>query len=201
MLLVGLTGGIGSGKSTVGRLLAERGAVVIEADRLARDVVEPGTPGFDRVVETFGPGVVTAEGSLDRDALARIVFEDAERRRALEGIVHPEVARRFAEEVERQRGTDRVVVYAVPLLVERGLAPAFDVVIAVSAPEEVRVARVVAERGSDEAEVRARIAAQVGDAERAAVADLVIDNTGGPADLARAVDAAWDALVARSKHR
>lgn len=201
MLLVGLTGGIGSGKSTVGRLLAERGAVVIEADRLARDVVEPGTPGFDRVVETFGPGVVTAEGSLDRDALARIVFEDAERRRALEGIVHPEVARRFAEEVERHRGTDRVVVYAVPLLVERGLAPAFDVVIAVSAPEEVRVARVVAERGSDEAEVRARIAAQVGDAERAAVADLVIDNTGGPADLARAVDAAWDALVARSKHR
>jgi dephospho-CoA kinase len=201
MLLVGLTGGIGSGKSTVGRLLAERGAVVIEADRLARDVVEPGTPGFDRVVETFGPGVVTAEGSLDRDALARIVFEDAERRRALEGIVHPEVARRFAEEVERQRGTDRVVVYAVPLLVERGLAPAFDVVIAVSAPEEVRVARVVAERGSDEAEVRARIAAQVGDAERAAVADLVIDNTGGPAELARAVDAAWDALVARSKHR
>jgi dephospho-CoA kinase len=164
-------------------------------------VVEPGTPGFDRVVETFGPGVVTAEGSLDRDALARIVFEDAERRRALEGIVHPEVARRFAEEVERQRGTDRVVVYAVPLLVERGLAPAFDVVIAVSAPEEVRVARVVAERGSDEAEVRARIAAQVGDAERAAVADLVIDNTGGPAELARAVDAAWDALVARSKHR
>jgi dephospho-CoA kinase len=201
MLLVGLTGGIGSGKSTVGRLLAERGAVVIEADRLARDVGGPRTPGVAPVVETFGPGVVTAEGSLDRDALARIVFEDAERRRALEGIVHPEVARRFAEEVERQRGTDRVVVYAVPLLVERGLAPAFDVVIAVSAPEEVRVARVVAERGSDEAEVRARIAAQVGDAERAAVADLVIDNTGGPADLARAVDAAWDALVARSKHR
>ena len=180
MLLVGLTGGIGSGKSTVGRLLAERGAVVIEADALAREAVAAGTPGFARVVEVFGPGVVAPDGSLDRAALGRIVFGDAERRRALEAIVHPEVARRFAEEVGRYRGTDRVVVYAVPLLVERGLAPAFDVVLTVAAPEEVRIARVVAERGTDAEDVRARNAAQVGDDDRAAVADLVLDNAGTP---------------------
>jgi dephospho-CoA kinase len=201
MLLVGLTGGIGSGKSTVARLLAERGAVVIEADALAREVVEPGTPGFERVVEVFGPGVVSAEGGLDRAALARIVFEDAERRRALEAIVHPEVARRFAEEVDRYTGTDRVVVYAVPLLVERGLAPAFDVVVTVAAPQDARIARVVAARGTDPDDVRARIAAQVGDDERAAVADLVIDNAGTPDQLVEAVDDAWSFLAARAGGR
>lgn len=201
MLLVGLTGGIGSGKSTVGRLLAERGAVVIEADALAREAVAAGTPGFARVVEVFGPGVVAPDGSLDRAALGRIVFGDAERRRALEAIVHPEVARRFAEEVERYRGTDRVVVYAVPLLVERGLAPAFDVVLTVAAPEEVRIARVVAERGTDAEDVRARNAAQVGDDDRAAVADLVLDNAGTPQDLVRAVDDAWRFLRARADDR
>ncbi|MFN8232512.1 MAG: dephospho-CoA kinase [Actinomycetota bacterium] len=201
MLLVGLTGGIGSGKSTVGRLLAERGAILIEADALAREVVEPGTPGFERVVEAFGTGVVTPEGSLDRPALAREVFRDGGRRRALEAIVHPEVARRFAEEVERYRGTDRIVVYAVPLLVERGLAPAFDVVLTVAAPEEQRIARVVAGRGSDPDEVRARIATQVGDPERAAVADRVIVNAGSREDLARAVEDAWGFLVERAEGR
>lgn len=201
MLLVGLTGGIGSGKSTVARLLALRGAVVIEADALAREVVEPGTPGFERVVEAFGPGVLSPAGDLDRAALARVVFDDAERRRALEAIVHPEVARRFAEEVGRYRGTDRIVVYAVPLLVERGLAPAFDVVVAVSAPEATRVERVVAERGVDAAEVRARLAAQVADEERAAVADLVLDNAGTLDDLERAVDEAWGFLNERADGR
>jgi len=201
MLLVGLTGGIGSGKSTVGRLLAERGAILIEADALAREVVEPGTPGFERVMEAFGTGVVTPQGSLDRAALAREVFRDGGRRRALEAIVHPEVARRFAEEVERYRGTDRIVVYAVPLLVERGLAPAFDVVLTVAAPEEQRIARVVAERGSDPDEVRARIASQVGDPERAAVADRVIVNAGSREDLARAVEDVWGFLVERAEGR
>jgi dephospho-CoA kinase len=198
MLLVGLTGGIGSGKSTVARLLEERGAVVIEADALARDAIEPGTPGFDRVVQAFGPGVITPEGALDRTALARIVFADAERRRALEAIVHPEVARRFAEEVDRYAGTDRVVVYDVPLLVERGLAPAFDVVLTVAAPEGSRIARVVAERGSDPEDVRARVAAQVGDDARAAAADLVIDNAGTPDQLVGAVDEAWSFLRGRA---
>jgi dephospho-CoA kinase len=198
VLLVGLTGGIGSGKSTVGHLLAERGAVLIEADALAREAIEPGTPGFERVVDAFGSGVVAADGGLDRARLARIVFDDADRRRALEAIVHPEVARRFAEEVERHRSTDRVVVYAVPLLVERGMAPAFDVVITVAAPEGTRVARVSSERGLEPDEVRARMRAQVGDEERAAVADLVIDNDGGLDDLSRAVDATWEALVDRT---
>jgi dephospho-CoA kinase len=201
MLLVGLTGGIGSGKSTVACLLAERGAVVIEADRLAHDVVEPGTPGFDRVIEVFGPDVVTPGGTLDRATLGEIVFADAERRRALEAIVHPEVARRFAEEVERHRDTDEVVVYAVPLLVERGLAPAFDVVIAVAAPEGARIERVVAGRGSDPADVRARLAAQVSDADRAAVADIVIDNDGTLADLAARVDEVWADLRVRTHPR
>jgi dephospho-CoA kinase len=201
MLLVGLTGGIGSGKSTVARLLERRGAVVIEADGLAREVVEPGTPGFARVVDAFGPGVVAADGTLDRAALAGIVFEDAERRRELETIVHPEVARRFAEEVERYRDTDAIVVYAVPLLVERGLAAAFDVVLTVAAPEDLRVERVVGERGSDPADVRARSAAQVGDAERAAVADLVIDNAGGIGELEAAVDRAWAFLRERADGR
>jgi dephospho-CoA kinase len=201
MLLVGLTGGIGSGKTTVARLLAERGAAVIEADRLAREVVEPGTLAFDRVVEVFGPAVVTPGGALDRETLGGIVFADAERRRTLEAIVHPEVARRFAEEVERHRGTDDVVVYAVPLLVERGLAPAFDVVIVVAAPEEARIERVVAGRGSDPADVRARMAAQVSDADRAAVADIVIDNDGTLADLAARVDEVWADLRARAYPR
>jgi dephospho-CoA kinase len=201
MLLVGLTGGIGSGKSTVACLLAERGAVVIEADRLAHDVVEPGTPGFDRVVEVFGPDVVSPDGTLDRATLGGIVFADAERLRALEAIVHPEVARRFAEEVERHRDTDDVVVYAVPLLVERGLAPAFDVVIAVAAPEEARIERAVAGRVSDPADVRARLAAQVSDADRAAVADIVIDNDGTLADLASRVDEVWADLRVRTHPR
>jgi dephospho-CoA kinase len=201
MLLVGLTGGIGSGKSSVARLLARRGAAVIEADQLAREVVEPGTAGFDRVVEAFGPHVVTPDGALDRASLGRIVFADAERRRALEAIVHPEVARRFAEEVERHRDTDDVVVYAVPLLVERGSAPAFDLVIAVAAPEQTRVDRVVAERGSDPAEVRARMAAQVSDADRAAVADIVIENAGTFADLGRRVDEVWAVLRDRARRR
>jgi dephospho-CoA kinase len=201
MLLVGLTGGIGSGKSTVARLLSVRGAVVFVADALAREVVEPGTPGFDRVVEAFGTEVLTPQGALDRAALARVVFDDAERRRALEAIVHPEVARRFAEEVDRYAVTDAVVVYAVPLLVERGLGPAFDVVLTVSAPEDARIARVVAERGSNPGDVRARIASQVGDDARAAVADLVIDNAGTPDDLVRAVDDAWSFLRARADGR
>ena len=201
MLLVGLTGGIGSGKSTVARLLAERGAVVIEADRLARDAVEPGSEGLRRVVELFGPGVVTSQGELDRAALGAIVFADANRRRALEEIVHPEVARRFADAVERHRDSDRVVVYAVPLVVELGLASAFDVVVAVTAPEADRIARIVADRGTTEREVLDRIAAQVSDEERAAVADLIVANDGTLEELARRVDELWLELQAWPSNR
>lgn len=198
MLLVGLTGGIGSGKSTVARLLERRGAVVIDADQLAREAIRPGTGGFDRVVETFGDGIVGADGEIDRAALAAVVFSDPERRAALEAIVHPEVARRFADRLEAFRGTDRVVVYVTPLLVELGLAPAFDVVIVVTASPHLRVSRVASDRGLDPDEVRRRMAAQASDERRAEVADVLLDNDGTLAELEAQVHRLWPDLVARA---
>lgn len=196
MLLVGLTGGIGSGKSTVARLLGDRGAVVIEADRLAREAVAAGTNGFRRVVEVFGSDVVAPDGTLDRAALAAEVFADPARRAALERITHPEVARLLAERVEEHRVGDRVVVYDTPLLVETGLGPAFDVVVVVTADPEQRVARMVGSRGMNEADVRARMAAQATDEQRAGVADILIDNDGTMAELEGQLDHVWTELVA-----
>lgn len=201
MLLVALTGGIGSGKSTVARFLAARGAVVLDADEFARVAVEPGSPGLVQVVDRFGTDVVAADGSLDRPALAAAAFATPQARRDLEAIVHPEVARLFAEEVERLRGSDRVVVYQVPLLVETGLAPAFDVVVAVSAHEPVRMARVRSQRSMTEDAVRDRIRAQATDPEREAVADHVIRNDGTAADLERNVDDLWRELLRVSSSR
>jgi dephospho-CoA kinase len=198
VLLVGLTGGIGSGKSTVARLLERRGAVVIDADQLAREAIRPGTGGFDRVVETFGDGIVGADGEIDRAALAAVVFSDPERRAALEAIVHPEVARRFADRLEAFRGTDRVVVYVTPLLVELGLAPAFDVVIVVTTSPHLRVSRVASDRGLDPDEVRRRMAAQASDERRAEVADVLLDNDGTLAELEAQVHRLWPDLVARA---
>ena len=198
MLLVGLTGGIGAGKSTVGRMLAARGAVVVDADDLARRAVEPGTPGHARVVERFGERVLAPDGSIDRRALAGIVFADRAARRDLEAIVHPEVARMFAEEAARHRGTDRVVVYVAPLLVETGHADAFDVLVVVSAPEEQQVERLVRDRGMTPEEVRARIAAQLPGAEKVRRADVVVDNAGSLEELERRVDALWRDLRARA---
>jgi dephospho-CoA kinase len=198
MLLVGLTGGIGSGKSTVARLLAERGAVVIDADDLARQAVAPGTDGFDRVVRTFGREILTAEGDLDRRRLGEVVFADETRRRELEAIVHPEVARLFVEAVEPYRTTDRVVVYSIPLLIERGMGKAFDVVVVVVAHADRRVERVVGDRGLDPDQVRARIAAQASDYDRSRAADVLLDNDGGPGDLERQVDRLWSDLAARA---
>lgn len=199
MLLVGLTGGIGSGKSTVARLLEERGAVVIDADQLAREAVEPGTPGHDAVVRAFGPAIVAANGELDRAALAADVFADPERRAALETIVHPEVARLFAKRLERFRDTDRVVVYVTPLLAELGLRPAFDRVIVVTTEQDERVRRVVRDRGLSESDVRARMAAQTDDAERSAIADVLLDNDGTLSDLEGQVDHLWSELAARAR--
>ena len=160
MLLVGLTGGIGSGKSTVARMLEKRGAVVFDADVLAREVVEPGTPGHQAVVERFGANVLAPGGELDREALASIVFADPSARRDLEAIVHPEVRRRFAEGSEEYRDTDRVVVFSAPLLVETGMHTAFDVLLVVAAPVENQIERLMRERGMSEATIRARIDAQ-----------------------------------------
>lgn len=198
MLLVGLTGGIGSGKSTVARLLERRGAAVIDADQLAREAVARGTPGFERVVDAFGRDVVTAQGELDRPALAARIFSDQAQKATLEAIVHPEVARRFSDQVEAFRATDRIVVYVTPLLVELGMAPAFDVVVVVTASPHLRVSRVASDRGLSPDEVRGRLAVQATDEQRAEVADVLIDNDGSPAELEPQVDRLWRDLLARA---
>jgi dephospho-CoA kinase len=197
VLLVGLTGGIGSGKSTVLDLLAEHGAVAVDADDLARRAVDPGAQGLVKVLDRFGTAVRASDGSLDRHALARLVFADAQARRDLEAIVHPEVARLFGEALAPHRDTDRVVVYAVPLLVESHLADAFDVVVAVAAPEDVRVRRVAEHRGMTEDAARARMRAQATDADREAVADVIIRNDGSMDDLRTRVAKVWDELTTR----
>ena len=197
MLLVGLTGGIGSGKSTVTGMLAERGAVVVDADRLARDAVAPGTAGFDAVRDRFGDAVIAPDGSLDRAALARIVFADDEARAALEAIVHPEVRRRIAESVAAHAETDDVVVVDSPLLIETGAHEGFEVVVVVTAPIAERVARLAA-RGMSEDDVLARDAAQMPLEEKAALADVVVNNDGSLDDLEGKVDRLWADLSERA---
>jgi dephospho-CoA kinase len=189
---VGLTGGVGSGKSTVSALLAQHGAVVIDADALAREVVEPGTPGYDAVVDRFGPEVVATDGSLDRAKLAAIVFTDDAARNDLNAIVHPLVGRRTAE-LMAATSPDDIVVYDVPLLVESGLAAGFDVVVVVLADAETRVRR-LAERGMPEGDARARMAAQSSDEQRRAVATEILLNDGTRDQLAAQVDALWKRL-------
>src|SRR5438067_216755 len=176
MLLVGLTGGIGSGKSTVSRMLAERGAVVIDADDLARRAVDPGTPGLQKVVEVFGPQVVKPDGSLDREAVAARVFVDADARKLLESITHPEVFKLYHEEIERYRDTDRIVIFDAPLIVETGAHTGFDVLIVVSAPVEEQVRRLVADREMSDPDARGRIAAQLPLEEKERVATYVVRN-------------------------
>ena len=195
MLRVGLTGGIGSGKSTVAGRLAEHGAVVIDSDRLARAVVEPGTEGLAQVVAAFGPDVLTQDGALDRARLAARVFPDDAARATLNGIIHPLVGARTAE-LMAAAAPDAVVVHDVPLLVENGLAPNYHLVIVVDAPVEVRVRRLVHLRDMPEADVRARIAAQAAEPARRAVADVWLDNAGAQDEILAAVDALWaDRLV------
>ncbi|WP_344865741.1 dephospho-CoA kinase [Planomonospora alba] len=196
MLKVGLTGGIGSGKSEVSRRLSDRGAVVIDADKIAREVVEPGTEGLARVVQVFGDEVLRADGTLDRERLGSIVFSDSERLAALNAIVHPLVGARVAELQERA-DEDAIVVYDVPLLVENKLAPMYDVVVVVDAADEVRLARLTGARGMPEQDARARIAAQAGREERLAAADVVIRNEGTLEDLDARVDELWTELSAR----
>ena len=194
MLNVGLTGGIGAGKSAVAARLVADGAVLIDSDVLAREVVQPGTPGLEQVLAAFGGGVRRADGSLDRPALARTVFADASARARLEAIVHPLVRARSAE-LSAAAAADAVIVHDIPLLAEVGWAPRFDLVVVVTAPRDVRLAR-LERRGLPTAQAEARIAAQAPDAVRAAVADVVIDNSGSLDELHRAVDDLWrDRLV------
>jgi len=191
VLRVGLTGGIGSGKSSVAARLVERGAVLVDSDRIARAAVALGTPGLAAVVEAFGPAVLAADGSLDRPALAAVVFDDPGARKTLNGIIHPLVRRR-SDELIAAAPDDSIVVQDIPLLVEGGMAARFALVVVVHADPAVRVPRLVEQRGMPEADARARIAAQADDADRRAVADVWIDNSGPPHGLVRAVDALWD---------
>jgi dephospho-CoA kinase len=193
VLKIGLTGGIGSGKSTVAALLAQRGARVIDADRIAREVVEPGTPGLAAVVAEFGDGVLTPDGALDRPALAARVFADPAARARLDAVVHPLVRARAAELVA-EAPADAVVVQDVPLLVESGQAAAFDLVLVVETDLETRVARLV-DRGLSAEDARARIAVQATDEQRRAVADVVLRNDGDRAALAAQVDRCWTERV------
>ena len=200
MLRVGLTGGIGSGKSEVSRRLAALGAVVLDADAAARAVVEPGTPGLKRIAETFGPGVLRPDGALDRAKLAEIVFADDAARKKLNAIVHPLVHEhmRAAEQAAVQAGGDDViVVHAVPLLAEGGRAGEFDLVIVVDLRPETQVER-LAGRGMPEEQARARIAAQATREQRLAVADIVIDNSGTLAELDRQLSEIWADLRTRA---
>lgn len=193
---MGLTGGLGSGKSTVAALLGEHGAVIIDADVVAREVVRAGTPGFAAVVARFGSGVVGPDGELDRAALARIVFADGAALDELNAIVHPRVGSRSAE-LAAAVPPGAVVVHDIPLLAENGLADRFDTVIVVEADREIRLAR-LAERGLTRAEAEARMAAQATDEQRRAVADVVLDNSGTPEELAEQVDRFWAERVARA---
>ncbi|GAA2444832.1 dephospho-CoA kinase [Streptomyces macrosporus] len=198
MLSVGLTGGIGAGKSEVSRLLAAYGAVIIDADRIAREVVEPGTPGLAAVVAEFGEEVLAPDGTLDRPRLGSIVFNDPERRKALNAIVHPLVGARSAE-LQEAAGEDAVVVHDVPLLTENGLAPLYDLVIVVDASPETQLDRLVRLRGMDEADARARMAAQATREQRLAVADIVIDNDGPLEKLEPQVAEVWRRLGERAR--
>jgi dephospho-CoA kinase len=196
VLLVGLTGGIGSGKSTVASLLAARGAVVIDADAITRALQQPGTAVFDAMVERFGPGIVAADGTLDRGAVAAVVFTDEAARKDLEAIVHPAVGAEMIRRLQEHTGTDRIVIYDVPLLVESGKT-GYGAVVVVDVDPEVAIRRLVQHRGFVEDDARNRVANQVPREERLAVADQVIDNRGTVEELRARVDEVWRWLVER----
>jgi len=196
VLLIGLTGGIGSGKSTVSALLADHGAVIIDADRITRELQEPGTDVFGAMVERFGPAIVAADGTLDRQAVADIVFRDPEALQALNAIVHPAVAAEIGRRLQEAADTDHVVVLDVPLLVESGRDDLAALVV-VDVDPEVAVERLVAQRGMREDDARARMAHQAGREDRLARADEVLDNAGDRESLRAQVDGLWGRLVAR----
>jgi dephospho-CoA kinase len=192
VLVIGLTGGIGSGKSTVSALLAAKGAVVVDADEVVREQQRPGTPVFDAMVERFGPGIVGADGMLDRAAVADIVFADPKALEDLNNIVHPAVGAEIARRMEALSITDAVVVLDVPLLVEASRGYPLAGLIVVDVDPDIAVERLVMQRGMTEEDARSRMSRQASREERRARADVVIDNRGTPSDLARQVDAVWD---------
>jgi dephospho-CoA kinase len=202
VLTVGLTGGIGSGKSAVSGLLAERGAVVVDADLVAREVVEPGTPALEEIVAVFGEQVLGPDGRLDRPGLGRLVFSDPEALARLNAIVHPRVGERTLGLLDQARQSGaQVVVHDVPLLVENGLASGYDAVVVVAATPETQLDRLVRLRGMDPQEAQARIAAQAPLEAKLAVATHVVQNDGALQELAPQVDRLWHELVALAESR
>lgn len=201
MLRVGLTGGIGAGKSEVSKRLAAHGAVVLDADKAAREVVEPGTPGLARIAESFGPGVLDGDGALDRPKLGEIVFGDPKALATLNGIIHPLVHERVraAEDAAiAAQGDDLVLVHDIPLLAEGGRSDGFDLVIVVDVPAELQVSRLVANRGMTAAQAAARMAAQATREQRLAIATIVIDNSGTLDELDKRVAEVWAELRSRA---
>ncbi len=204
MLRVGLTGGIGSGKSEVSRRLAARGAAIVDADQAAREVVEPGTPGLGQIAAVFGPEVIRPDGRLDRDRLGELVFAQPALRAKLNAIVHPLVHERMRQldaGAMAVAGPAGIVVHDVPLLAENGLAGGFDAVVVVDTPEDQQVQRLISERGMPAGHVRDRMAAQASRDQRLAIADIVIDNSGTLEDLDRRVREVWAVLRDRAGAR
>ena len=196
MLRIGLTGGIGAGKSEVSRRLAAQGAIVIDADLIAREVVAPGTSGLAEVAAAFGPGVLGADGALDRPALGDVVFADAGKLAQLNAIVHPRVGARMRE-LEDSAGPASIVVHDVPLIAENDLAGSYDLVIVVDVPPRVQLDRLVRLRGMTKEQAQARMAAQAAREQRLAIADIVVDNSGSLAELDRQVGDLWAELRRR----
>ena len=196
MLVVGLTGGVGAGKSTVSDLLADHGAVIVDADAIAHAVVEPGTSGFQQILDAFGDEVLYYDGMLDRKALAALVFRDDAARKQLESIIHP-LVRQQSDLMTALADDDAIVVHDVPLLAETARFEAYDVIVVVDAPEDVRIARLLQSRGWDVSTAQARINAQASREDRLAIADEVIVNTGDVGELKDQVDQLWERLVTR----
>ena len=204
MLRVGLTGGIGSGKSEVSRRLAAHGAAIVDADLAAREVVEPGTPGLGQIAAVFGPEVIRPDGRLDRDRLGQLIFAEPGLRAKLNAIVHPLVHERMGQldrEAMAAAGPGGIVVHDVPLLTENGLAGGFDAVVVVDAPEDQQARRLTAERGMSAGQARERMAAQASREQRLAIADIVVDNSGTMEDLDRRVEEVWAVLRDRAAGR
>ena len=195
MILVGLTGGIGAGKSTVSELLAERGAVIVDADQIARDLQDAGSPVLAQMAERFGDHIVRDDGTLDRAAVAAVVFNDEQALKDLNAIVHPAMREEITRQIDAHRHTDRVVVLDLRLLTENP-RDGLSATIVVDVPPEIAVERLVRQRGMDEADAQARIASQVSREQRAAIATHVIDNSGDLTELRRQVDELWEHLLA-----
>ncbi|MFC5501639.1 dephospho-CoA kinase [Lysinimonas soli] len=202
MQLIGLTGGIASGKSVVAARLAEHGAVVVDADQVAREVVEPGSPALARIAEEFGSGVIASDGSLDRAALGAIIFSSPEKRAALNAITHPAVAARSHElfAAAQAADPDAIVVYDVPLLVDAGRVDEFDLVVVVNASTETRISRMMQLRGMTHDEALHRINSQATDTERLAIADVVIDSNGTLEETLQQADVLWENLRSHARH-